>query len=72
MPSNKFDDTGKSTCYKKRIADQEGGSGLMNIRQAAAFLGVSSGTLYHWVCATKRCAVCAPRKTLPPFQAIGP
>lgn len=39
-------------------ARQERGGGLMNIRQAAAFLGVSSGTLYHWVAAAQRGVPC--------------
>jgi excisionase family DNA binding protein len=30
----------------------------MNIREAAAFLGVSCGTLYHWVTAPQRGVPC--------------
>jgi excisionase family DNA binding protein len=30
----------------------------MNIREAAAFLGVSCGTLYHWVAAPQRGVPC--------------
>jgi excisionase family DNA binding protein len=43
---------------QEAAAVQEGSGRLMNIREAAAFLGVSCGTLYHWVASPQRGVPC--------------